>query len=297
MVVNPNRLVATLVVVCAAARVTGHGMITFPASRVGGTLDQAAERGDMDMQTFANASWFTQQANIPGPATNCGPKYVTGIPCGARDAKQPWRAPGTSPVYSPCGAFCYNDDGGANSASGCVVGEHYDKITDGRDLPKSAATQWRAGGTAKVAFTALFNHGGGYAYRLCPAGEDQTEACFQKTPLDFATETTTVHWTHGREAHYPAVTKSNGTFPPGSQWRTIRIPSCSTTYPSICGDELLPRPCPTCCAHYCDRWHFSLMDEVKVPAELPAGDYTLSWRWDAEINHQVWQGCADIKVV
>ena len=57
MVVNPNRLVATLVVVCAAARVTGHGMITFPASRVGGTLDQAAERGDMDMQTFANASW------------------------------------------------------------------------------------------------------------------------------------------------------------------------------------------------------------------------------------------------
>ena len=56
---------------------------------------------------------FTQQANIPGPATNCGPKYVTGIPCGARDAKQPWRAPGTSPVYSPCGAFCYNDDGGA----------------------------------------------------------------------------------------------------------------------------------------------------------------------------------------
>ena len=46
---------------------------------------------------------FTQDAEIPGNATNCG-KYVTGIACGTRDAKQPWRAPGTAPVFSPCGA-------------------------------------------------------------------------------------------------------------------------------------------------------------------------------------------------
>lgn len=49
------------------------------------------------------------------------------------------------------------------------INKHYSpndddwKVTDGRDLPKSKVTEWEAGGTAKVAFTALFNHGGGTA--------------------------------------------------------------------------------------------------------------------------------------
>ena len=43
-----------------------------------------------------------------------------------------------------------------------------------------------------------------------------------------------------------------------------------------------------------DTWDFSLIDVVSVPATLAPGDYTLSWRWDGEINHQVWQNCADI---
>jgi len=278
-------------------------MITFPPSRVGGTLEQAAWRGDMDQPTFFNASWFTQNATIPGEATNCGKKYLTGVPCGTRDSKQPWRAPGTAAVFSPCGAFCMNEDN--YSPNGCLINKHYSpndddwKVTDGRDLPKSKVTEWEAGGTAKVAFTALFNHGGGYAWRLCPSGKlsTETEECFQQNHLDFATETTVVHWTSGRQAEYKAVTMSNGTFPAGSQWRTIRIPSCSTTSPSICGNELLPRPCPECCAHNCDHWRFSLMDEVAIPASMKPGEYTLSWRWDAEINHQVWQGCADVKVV
>jgi hypothetical protein len=169
-------------------------------------------------------------------------------------------------------------------------------MQDGRDLPKTRRTEWRAGGTAKVAFTALFNHGGGYSYRLCPAGDEQSEACFQKHPLAFATDTTAVVGVAGTRHEYKAVTMSNGTFPEGTQFRTIRIPSCSTTTPSICGRELLPRPCVGCCAHSCDKWHFSLEDEVAIPAGLAAGPYTMSWRWDAEINHQVWQGCADITI-
>jgi hypothetical protein len=135
-----------------------------------------------------------------------------------------------------------------------------------------------------------------YAYRLCPVGEAQTEACFQRTHLDFAGDNSTVFWTTGKKAQFPAVTMSSGTFPAGSQWRTIRIPSCSTTTPSICGHELLPKPCDECCAHHCDEWDYSVADLVAVPVTLPLGDYTLSWRWDAEINHQVWQGCADITV-
>lgn len=281
---------------CAA----GHGMLTWPPNRVGGTMRRAAAGGDMDMATFANASWYTQNAHIPGKATNCG-EFVTGIKCGTRDATQPWRAPGTTPVYSPCGAYCY--DQGTYSAVGCTIGQSYDdddnwEVKDGRDLPKSKRTVWTAGGAAKVAFTALFNHGGGYAYRLCPASAAaQSEACFQQHHLQFASNETTVRWTNGTEASYPALTMTSGTHPAGSHWRTIRIPSCSTTTPSICGHELLPAPCDGCCAHHCDRWHYSLMDDIAIPATLAPGDYTLSWRWDAEINHQVWQGCADVTVV
>ena len=53
----------------------------------------------------------------------------------------------------------------------------------------------------------------GYAWRLCPSGKlsTETEECFQQNHLDFATETTVVHWTSGRQAEYKAVTMSNGT--------------------------------------------------------------------------------------
>ena len=40
--------------------VPGHGMITFPPSRVGGTLEQAAWRGDMDQPTFFNARYVSR---------------------------------------------------------------------------------------------------------------------------------------------------------------------------------------------------------------------------------------------
>ena len=39
---------------------------------------------------------------------------------------------------------------------------------------------------------------------------------------------------------------------------------------------------------------FAVEDELRVPRELPAGDYVLGWRWDAEMTSQVWSTCADI---
>lgn len=41
---------------------------------------------------------------------------------------------------------------------------------------------------------------------------------------------------------------------------------------------------------------YSIVDQVKVPA-LEPGPYLLSWRWDCEQSHQIWQNCADIHVV
>ena len=37
----------------------------------------------------------------------------------------------------------------------------------------------------QVTWSLTANHGGGYQYRLCPEGQNLTEECFQKMPLDF----------------------------------------------------------------------------------------------------------------
>lgn len=42
---------------------------------------------------------------------------------------------------------------------------------------------------------------------------------------------------------------------------------------------------------------FSIVDKVEVPKELEAGDYLLSWRWDCEQSHQIWQNCADVRII
>jgi len=43
-------------------------------------------------------------------------------------------------------------------------------------------------------------------------------------------------------------------------------------------------------------WDFSLVDKVRLPANLEAGDYVLSWRWDCEVNKQIFINCADVKI-
>ena len=42
-------------------------------------------------------------------------------------------------------------------------------------------------------------------------------------------------------------------------------------------------------------WH--VVDQVRVPADLPAGEYLLSWRWDSYMADQLWTGCADVEIV
>lgn len=42
---------------------------------------------------------------------------------------------------------------------------------------------------------------------------------------------------------------------------------------------------------------FSIVDRVRVPDDIAPGDWLLSWRWDCEQANQIWQSCADIRVV
>jgi hypothetical protein len=86
------------------------------------------------------------------------------------------------------------------------------------------------------------NHGGGYSYRLCKvsAGKQPTEACFQQTPLDFASDYTTVKYTldaSKKDVVINATTTSVGTYPKGSMWRKNPIPMCNCDIGEGCGGK------------------------------------------------------------
>ena len=67
--------------------------------------------------------------------------------------------------------------------------------------------------------------GGGYSYRLCPASEPLTEACFQKHPLDFVVDKQQLVLKNGSRIAVPKpVFVTTGTSPAGSMWSRMPIP-------------------------------------------------------------------------
>lgn len=48
--------------------------------------------------------------------------------------------------------------------------------------------------------------------------------------------------------------------------------------------------------HQQQKFDFAVVDQVSIPAELPVGEYVLSWRWDMEQYAQVWTNCADVTI-
>lgn len=98
----------------------------------------------------------------------------------------PWRAPGQAPVFDPCGMA-----GGApvpTTAAAEYNPTVYAKQSDlGSKLkPRPSGTVWKRGTVALARQQSTAPHGGGYIYRLCPANESLSEACFNKLPLAFA---------------------------------------------------------------------------------------------------------------
>ena len=70
------------------------------------------------------------------------------------------------------------------------------------------------------------------------------------------------------------ITTRTGTTPEGSEWAKINLPKKPSTN---------------------DKWAFK--DLVEVPETLESGDYVLSFRWDCEESPQIWNACANIKIV
>jgi hypothetical protein len=273
-----------------------HGTLLRPVSRAVHLAGAAVGANGSDATALAGGcfggvacTWYNQDVSAVGPTQICDPALRTmGVSCTSKSppdwpctpgASVPWCSPGTAVLQSPCGVF----SGGWRSRG-----------RDMRELAPAPREVWDAGSTQRVRFSVIANHGGGYSYRLCPASSSSpsspwalpTEACFQAHHLRFnGTEQRLIGRDGSVLATFDAIRTSNGTYPPHSQW----------TRNPIAMEEDLWAPAPM--AKGRGPFGFAVEDSIEVPASLPSGEYTLSWRWDAEQTKQVWSQCADVHIV
>lgn len=220
----------------------------------------------------------------------------------------PWRAPGNAPSFDPCGMA------GGQWTPATAGAEYrttkYAKMGDlGSKVLKKLPTGivWERGGIAEVSFYIKSNHGGGYQYRLCPANEEPTEACFQRTPLPWASQTQVLKF-RDREEEITGTFITEGTTPAGSTWAMNPIPMCGqeTTHTSdpsgnvhTCPSGVpanwtnFPYPAPGTS----DIMSFTIGDSLRIPPHIGAGEYLFQWRWDSEQTPQVWGACSDVTII
>lgn len=231
--------------------------------------------------------------------------------------KNPWRAPGTAPVWSPCGVDGGNPWGcpkGNPNPDGCLLGG-YGYGPDARTLPgNTVPTKWIAGKQVEVQWSITANHGGGYQYRLCPLPAtgriDLTEECFQQTPLAFVGDKSWYEFDNKTRVEFKAVRTSEGTMPAGSTWTRNPTPGCisSVLGPFSNGDFTDcgggPEYEPVVEGMYGFSYSASpshrflshtIVDVVQVPDVAP-GAYVVGFRYDAEQTSQVWQSCGDVYI-
>lgn len=244
----------------------------------------------------------------------------------------PWRYPGSAGLAGgdPCGiAGGWYTKGAAGNGGEAPPGAPQGEPGSTSDIfPKLIEkTVWVAGTTVEVAWGITANHGGGYQYRLCPANQKITEDCFQSHPLDFAEDVTYVQYGHGLDVNnrttIPAVTVTGDkVVPAGSTWRKNPIPPCDvpvsggalkTGCPGPTFKSALPGgpgdaygfgggSCQGEGVHCTpaqfqkQNFDFGLVDKVKIPANLPEGEYVVGFRWESEQTPQVWSSCSDVTI-
>jgi len=246
--------------------------------------------------------------------------------------RNPWRYPGSAPVENPCGL----NGGGYYPGPTGTGGEAFFGYPQGwkgtEVAPLLRKTTWIAGSTVEVAWGITANHGGGYQYRLCKVANNSanitaeaTEECFQKTPLDFVGDKQWIQFGDfgsdpSNRTEISATRVSNGVLPVGSTWTRNPIPACNDIprmggHNHKCSGPMFEPPIPGlygfgpgACASGAEGaqctdeemasrdFPWGIVDLVKVPENLPAGDYILGFRWDVEQLAQVWSNCGDVQI-
>lgn len=184
------------------------------------------------------------------------PKHAWTLNMEAREGSEedsyrfnPWRAPGHAPVVDPCGMaggeHGYQHLGGDSVFFNTSIAQMGMLGSMLPPTPQAHRSVWTAGSYVEVAWGIRYNHGGGYSYRLCPAHEPLTEACFQQTPLEFDRSAQVLKWSNG-SLSYPmkdqAIFVDEGTRPEGSTWARNPIPRiCKTPHVTIGSPEPDPR--------------------------------------------------------
>ena len=252
-------------------------------------------------------------------------RNCTGDCIGSRDdftKFNPWRAPGSAPVYDACGRA----GGGPNPTGG--HGEYTDTSNAvfgdlGSQLPKlDSGVVWKAGSTVEAIWSVRANHGGGYQYRLCPSNSALTEDCFRQSPVPFAGNSKLM-MANGKMLPLTSTFVDTADY---GTWQMLPIPMthdyCSVNssvspncqaagqstlhgdapghpFPPQCDDPCPPEGCPGLSQGLCSgEWmtNITMYDSLHVPADLAAGEYVLGFRWDCESSAQVWQSCADLTI-
>lgn len=238
------------------------------------------------------------------------------LPC----ADNPWRYPGSAPVIDSCGSAGGRLPGqGIGNAGRGMINTSLTKLADAgsRTLkPFHTGTVWTAGSAVEVGWMQEAWHGGGYSYRLCPAEKQLTEECFAKMPLAFVGNSSLRYGGEGgRRVWFDSQAlgwETNvGTLPPGSSWRKVPLPRAPTRAgedwgwknfgasfepvceePKACTEGQGPRvPLGACqCSGQgapTNPIGAEVVDRVLIPADIPAGDYVLGWRWWVPASHRL----------
>lgn len=245
----------------------------------------------------------------------------------------PWRAPGTAPVFDSCGMAGGNyyevfNAGAYKTTKFAKQGDLGTKVLK----PRPTGTVWPRGSVQKTRWELTAAHGGGYQYRLCPANETLNEACFSKNPIAFAknedggySHTVITSSTPYQVINATMVEEGGGvgwmmhpmgydsTAPcdwnPGAfgEHCTWHCPRCGAPWwaaDGACPDSKCSHhpELPNISSHYGDNYPHeaprgnTIEDSVMVPQDVAPGDYVLQWRWDCEATSQIWTSCSDITI-
>ena len=168
-----------------------------------------------------------------------------------------------------------------------------------------------AGGTTEVGWTIKAWHGGGYQYRIAPASGPLNEEVFQKTPLEFVGNSS-LRWggEGGRRVYFNSTERGwEARGVEGAIWRKNPLPRGPWDWkiygpsfepvceePATCanGHSMNPggiSPCKCSGSGVCalpghnesncaDLPQMEVVDTVRIPENLPPGDYVLGWRWE-----------------